>query len=180
MTTEKNASAITTESGFDDSIPKYTPPKDWLEETTDVVGFYSDEVQPDIHFTPVEAVLMDSEKFDKKRPNVLVFARLNKPCKLIAGKGDEKHVVQGNVGDRIGIWAKPGMRAMRNLCGTEVFMHPAGLKDVGKGEPMKVYKLFKKAPGKLIPVVEDRRDKSRHTPTFLDIADIGDDDKSAF
>jgi hypothetical protein len=141
-------------------------PKGYTDQSADVVGFYDEEIQSTIHFKPIEAVLSDST-IDASRTSILIFGELVEPCELIEN-AKTGNVVHGKPGDMIGVWAKPGMRGLRNLCNTPVYMYPEGEKEVGKPNPMKIYKTMATKKTTLVPIVEDRRDKSKHNATWLD------------
>jgi hypothetical protein len=168
-----NEKSTTAQSNTSKSAPKAAPPKvnfkapaGFVDQNADVVGFYDPEVEPVIHFVPIEAVLSDSN-LDETKVSILIFGKLTEPCKLVETV-KSGNVVSGAKGDMVGIWAKPGMRALRNLGGEPVIMYPDGERDTGKPNKMIAYKvLAAKKAGKL-PIVEDRRDKSKNTETWLD------------
>lgn len=172
MTTENN-STTTQSAKTKDKTKAAAPPKvnfkapaGFVDQAQDVTGFYDTEVDPVIEFIPIEAVLSDSN-LDESKVSILIFGKLIKPCKLVE-TSKSGNVVQGNKDDMIGIWAKPGMRALRNLCGVHVIMYPDGERDTGKINPMVVYKTLAQKKGTKLPVVEDRREKSANAETWLD------------
>lgn len=147
--------------------------------TSDIVGTWHVDSGP-VQFIPSHAVVGDGKRFDATKPSLLIFGKLTAPCKVVT-KGDddaddEKSVIDAKKGDLIGVWAKPGMKEIANLCGTEVFLcrFPGGDIDTGKGEKMKAYRVAsKEAPNKLIPITADRRDKAVGNRTFLDPPNYG-------
>jgi hypothetical protein len=150
------------------SKPKHELPKGFTDQSSDIIGFYDPDHQEAIHFIPKEAILQDS-KLDPKKVSILIIGELVADCQLAPGGEDTGEVIDGKSGDQIGIWAKPGMRSLRNLAGAEVYMYPDGAKDTGKPNPMTVFKIGAKTRGEKLPVIEDRRDKSRLVETWLDI-----------
>lgn len=155
---------------------------DFEERGGDVVGIWSGDPQKagnPCHFIPIDCVMGDSKKFDKTKPSILIFGKLCSECLLTIKSDDEddedSDEVIGKPGDLIGVWFKPGMAALKNLGGVEVLLDykrdedGAMLeKDIGKGNPMKLYSVKSKTPGGRLQVRADRREKSKNTPTFLD------------
>lgn len=131
------------------------------EVSTDLVGFYNyKDGDNTIYFVPISVTLMDSN-INPHQPQALIIARLTKPAKVVAGKGDDMEVVQANAGDMIGIWYKPGMRPIANCGGVETKMYQEGSKDTGMPTEMLCFRVAAKGNGKHLSVIEDRRDKSR-------------------
>ena len=161
----KGKPAITNKGA--DIKANFKAPEGFTDQSQDIVGFWDMEIEPAIQFIPNEAVLMDSD-LDETKYSVLIFGTLVAPCKL---KQDSKsgNIIDGKKGDVIGIWGKPGMRALRNLQGVHVVLYPDGVKATGKPNPMTVFKVLAKEKGGHLPVVDDRRDKSASQETWLDI-----------
>lgn len=154
---------------------------DYSERSGDIVGMWSpDEEKPSpIHFTPLDVIMIDSKKFDKTKPSILVFGNLLSPCPFLVAKSDEDDEegvsIEGKEGDLIGFWYKPGMRALRDLGGVPVLLDfkrdDEGAmmeKDVDKGNPMKLYSVKSPRPGGRLQVREDKRVVSKGAKTFLD------------
>lgn len=154
-----------------------TIPEGFEERTSDIVGIWATDQGP-IRCIPSHAVVGDGKKFDKSKPSLLIFAKLTAECKLQV-KGDEDEetsYIDGQPGDLVGIWAKPGMKDIASLQGVEVFLmrDPAKDKDVGKGNDLKGYMVAsKESPNRMIPINTDRRDLSKGHRTFLDAPDYG-------
>jgi len=144
----------------------FKAPAGFTDQNSDVVGFYDPEVEPVIHFIPIEAVLSDSQ-LDDSKASILIFGKLTEPIKLVE-TSKSGNVVQGKKGDMVGIWGKPGMRALRNLAGEPTIMYPDGERPTGKPNPMSVYKCLAAKKSGRLPIVEDRRDKSKSAETWLD------------
>lgn len=134
-------------------------PSGYQERTDDVKGFFNEEYGA-IHFIPVEVKAMDSDQ-DPEKPSCLIFGRLYKPCMLDTKQGDEKVQIQGEEGDIVGVWYKPGMKALRNLGGEPTWMHLSGYKDTGKRNPMAVYTILSAQLGSPLPLAEDLRRTSK-------------------
>lgn len=138
--------------------------------TSDVVGFWDPEICP-IHCIPKRANVGDGQ-LDSSKPSLLIFATLlaSIPLYKVDSKTSERTTVQGKVGDLVGIWAKAGMRDVRNLADVPVLMYATGTVDVGKPNEMLGFEIRcpRASEGKPIQIVEDRREKSKDNPTFLE------------
>jgi hypothetical protein len=147
-----------------DTLPSYTVPKGMKKTTGDVVGFHDMESGP-IHGIPRAAKLSDS-KIKPQNISCFVIFELLEACKVT--QDDVESMAMP--GDMVGVWTKPGMRAIAKQCGVPVFMIHTGEKDLGKPgfNPMKTYDIhIGEGKGTLIPVIEDNRDKSAEEPHFL-------------
>jgi hypothetical protein len=158
-------------------MTQHTLPEGFESRSSDIVGTWDTESGP-IRFIPTHAIVADGKKFDKTKPSCLIFGKLTVDTVLLAkgDEDDEKEKIQGKAGDNVGVWAKPGMKDIANLCGVEVFMvrTPEKDKDVGKGNDMKTYLVASKSnPNKPIPITVDRRDLSKGNRCILDPADYG-------
>lgn len=148
-------------------------PAGYQERTDDVKGFFNEEYGA-IHFIPVEVKAMDSDQ-DPEKPSVLIFGRLYAPCMLDSKQGDDKVQVQGEEGDIVGVWYKPGMKALRNLGGEPTWMHLSGYKDTGKRNPMALYVIQSAQLGTPLPLAEDLRRTSKAKP--LPFQSLASDDE---
>lgn len=148
--------------------PKHQAPEGYQTRGGDVTGFWDPESGHPIHFIPREANLSDS-KLDSKKPSTLVIGTLVDAVPLYLTSQDGKSVdeVQGQPGDTVGVWAKPGMAALKNLAHVKVYMYPNGEKNTGKPNPMKLFEVLSRGIGKPLQVVQDRRVQSRHLATWL-------------
>lgn len=164
MATKKNkpdASTMNLEAMLSDMLPGATV------RSSDAIGFWDSENGGPIVIIPRHAAAFDSKKFDPTKPSVLIFAELVKDATVLTSDGE---VVSGKAGELIGIFAKPGMRQIRNMCGVTTFLARDSRKDIntGKGNDMKGYMVASQETGSVIPITDDRRDKSRGSKTFLD------------
>lgn len=137
----------------------------------DIVGFWKPEEGP-IEVKPLYVKLSDS-RIDDTKSSTLIFCELVKPITLYR-KDDE--TVEGKKGDLIGIWSKPGMRAIRNCAGVATYIALEGEKDTGKGNPMKTFVVAPKdgIKGDRLVVEEDNRKQSK--PGGVDAPVPSDDD----
>lgn len=143
--------------------------KGYKEQGDDLVGFYAPDVEGAtelLHFIPLEARLTDS-KLDSTKPSILVIASLVDETILVTKDEGGAALIVGKPGERFGVWAKPGMRALRKLAGQRVIMYPEGERDTGKGNPMKLYKILAAEVGEPLPITDDLRKESKHVATFL-------------
>ncbi len=121
-----------------------------------------------VRLTPLQGVvlsakLMDSN-LDEAKSTALVLVEITKPC-IVDADGEFRVAEPGDI---VGIWYKPGMRALRWLCGQEVFImeNPKEMwKDTGKGNPMITFDIRAPKRGAPMQITDDTRDKSR---PFLD------------
>ena len=127
----------------------------------DIVGFWKPEAGP-IEVEPLFVKLSDS-KADKLKSSTLIFCTLVKSTTLYM-KGDVE--VEGKVGDLVGVWGKPGMRAIRNCMGVPTYL---ALKpedewiDVDKVNLMKTFVVAPKdgIKGDRLSIEEDNRKTSK-------------------
>jgi hypothetical protein len=135
---------------------------------------------PPVLFTPLFRTLSDS-KLQKTKHSTLIHCRLEAPCTLRSAVEEEgfKTFPKGTM---FGIWAKPGMRELMNLSGTEVWMSNAGFKDVGKESDMALYDIAAAAPdkGTKLRVKEDRRVHSLPDSQREKRAEVAEDDDIPF
>lgn len=153
--------------------PKYLVPEGLKKHTGDVVGFHDLEDQGPIHGIPRGAKLSDSS-IDDGKPSAFVIFELLAPTECTEGAGDDAVTVKAVKGDMVGVWMKGGMRSIRNLGDREVFMVHTGEKKLRSAKPghspMKTYDFHVGAgKPKLIPVIEDNREKSAGQKTPFDI-----------
>lgn len=176
MTSKKNSSSSdssisTPVDGFSD-LKKFLDqaPSEFTIQSDDVVGYWAFEQAP-IRCIPRSVKLFDSN-MDRAKPSVLIFCQLTAPCVISLKKEDgatEGQLIIANKGDMVGVWGKPGMRAIRNLCGVEVWIKHTGEKDTGKALPMKTFDVKSASRGTRLPVEDNRKD-SKHAKTFMDVS----------
>lgn len=141
----------------------------------DIVGFWKPEEGP-IEVEPLFVKLSDS-KIDSSKSSTLIFCTLVKPT-LLYMKDDE--TVDGKIGDLVGIWGKPGMRAIRNCAGVPTFLmlkDESEWVDVDKGNLMKTFVVAPRdgIKGDRLVIEEDNRKRSKPEPK----ADRTDDGRYA-
>lgn len=114
------------------------PDDGYVRISEDVEGFWDGEGV--VHFSPTGFKTFRSKKFPDK-DSTIVFGRALSPVSCLPPSdldaNDEPFTLEA--GGKVGIWYKPGMRALMNLCGAKVKMRANGEKDIGKGNPMKLY-----------------------------------------
>ena len=164
---EMNADAAKAASGFED-------------RTSDVVGYWDPEIC-DLHCIPENAKLFDGG-LQPEKASGLITVKVATACVVSAGDEKDpkkKSLVRAKVGDKVGIWVKPGMKDIVQCCGVETRIALSGSKDVHKGRrgmnPMKTFAVTSDKLGTRIPVVEDRRVKSKTAATIFDVG--SDDDE---
>lgn len=143
--------------------PKHVAPAGYEEQSMDVVGFWNPEGEDPLHFIPMYARLFDSQ-VEPQKISALIVGAVVDPILVVTSR--EEHV-RAEKGELIGVWAKPGMSAIRELGGEPVFMYQDGELDVGKPNPMKTFKVMSKKRGTPLPVTGDFRKKSKRASSFL-------------
>lgn len=150
-----------------------TVPKGYRDQSTDVVGFWNPELSEAIHFVPFGAKLLDAHRSSREAPKAsyIILGRLVDDAILQVKEDEEQAPIEGKAGDIVGIWYKPGMKALLRHTGHKVWMTPNGEKDVGQPSPMKLFKILSPddARADLLPILEDTRDKSAGLPTPFDV-----------
>lgn len=147
--------------------PTFSVPEGYQERTTDVVGFWDGDKGIPLHFIPESATLHDSD-LDATKVSILIRGRCVDPTEVYLGED----VDAADVGDLIGVWAKPGMKSIRDLGGVPVWIRQTGEKEVGKPSPMKTFGVFSKEKGQPIPVEGDYREKSKGVRHMLEGAPL--------
>lgn len=141
-------------------------PEGYENQSDDITVFYDPETGP-IHFIPRTAKVMDS-RIDDKKASELVIGELVEPLEGYGRDEEgEKIVVNAKKGDIVGVWMKPGMKALKNLKGVPVYMFMTGEKDTGKPNPMKTFSVNSKKKGSSLLIEEDLRNKSKNNNTIL-------------
>lgn len=150
------------------AAPKFQAPKGFTRQSSDAEGFWTDDGESSVLFIPRGVKLFDGNKrLDSKKPSCMIIGELRSTAPL-ASKDEE---FDGNVGDVVGVFWKPGMgREVAFAYGVETWIAPLydeegerKTRDVGRAEPMKLYdvQFGRKLEGKRLPVLEDRRKDSR-------------------
>lgn len=146
--------------------------------TGDIVGFWDIEEQGGINIIPRAAKLSDST-IEPSKPSMFIICELMEKEEITVYRKDDKNpkekiAITAKHGDYIGIWAKSGMRDIRNCGGKEIWIEYVGEKDIGKKSPLKVFEISSNNSivGKLIPIIEDNRTKSKKALTFLHSEDV--------
>lgn len=134
------------------------------QDTGDLVGFW-DPTMTAIHCIPIGFTLSDSQ-LEPQKPSVLFIVELLDAIDVVKGKVGEQEVISADAGERVGIWGKPGMRAILNQCGVPTLLALTGEKDIGKPSAMLTFACKAKQRGTRLPLLDDHRDKSAHASCF--------------
>lgn len=135
----------------------------------DVAGYWLPD-EMDILCVPINVKLFDSS-IDKTKVSALISVTLKSPTVIENADKEDKVKRIGKEGEIVGIWYKPGMRAIRDCAGVETYISQTGEKDTGKGNPMKVYTV-KAEGGERLPIVEDTRVHSSNQATPFDVKQL--------
>ena len=165
----KNISKAGSHSTTPQAPPKaFAAPSGFQQQSGDLFGFYDANRQEPILFVPLEAKAFDS-KIEPTKPSVLIVAKLLDSATVMVGSGDMAEEAIAPAGALIGIWAKPGMKALRNLRGAQVWMVWDGQEiDTGKPNKMKIFQIASKGQGAPLTITEDMREESVTARTVLD------------
>jgi len=173
MSKQATAKAETTAPVTTPALPEFKMPEGLVRFTGDVLGFHDPETQGPIDGIPRGAKISDS-KIDAKKPSSFVIFEVQQPCLYTEGTGDDAVTLLAEKGQMVGVWTKGGMRALRHMCGRRVVMVHTGERKL-KGrpaaqDPMKTYDFHVAAgPAKLIPIIEDTREKSINEKSMFDV-----------
>lgn len=141
--------------------PSRREPQGYTEESGDIAGFWDPDDGSAIHGIPRSVRLSDSS-VDATKPSALCFFELIDPLVVLTPK--EKTPIQCAKGEMVGVWLKPGMKALEHLGGVPVYMYQTGEVDTGKPNKMKAFKIMKKQRGGALVVEADYRSRSKGTP----------------
>lgn len=165
MSKKKTATAPRTATKPDDG---------YVRVSDDIDGFW--DGTGTAHFTPTGLKTFKSKTF-RDRMSTIIFARALSPvsCMGVATEDSDGESFVLEAGGKLGIWYKPGMKQLLNLAGSKVKMTADGEKDVGKGNPMKLFAIdvargsvMKKLPDLSTP-------ETRNTPSHSSDDDLPDD-----
>lgn len=145
-------------------------PKGYEKKNSDVVGYWSED-EP-IHFIPRSVKLLDGN-IDKKKPSIIIVGELQEPT-ILSNKDSDPF--QGEVGQIVGVWYKPGMRDIAKCAGLKVWLDQdldenghQKTKKMKVGNPMKLYTVTSSpGPEKRIPINEDTRKEAKGVATAFD------------
>lgn len=158
--------------------PVTAAPAGYKKQTTELVGFWDPETSGPLHAIPLYIIVADSN-IEPEKPSTLVFMQVVDTITVLA-PGEDGEVLDAKPGELVGVWAKPGMVALKNLAGVKVYMAYAGEKDTGKPNPMKLFDIFSEKKGGVLKIETDRRDKSKgRKATLEEIAKPGDAEEVA-
>jgi hypothetical protein len=155
---------------------KFKAPKGFTAQSTNAIGYWSDDGESDIRIVLRGVRLFDgSEKTDRGKPSAMLIGELKSQATLVT-KDDE---IQGEPGDVVGVFYRPGMgRDLIHAVGLEVWIAPlfdadGNRKEIstGKANKMKAYDVAfggKLDTGKRLPILGDDRKESRHAKTAFD------------
>jgi hypothetical protein len=146
----------TTTTAEPQSNGKVAPPQGYAKQSLDPIGMWDGKGA--IHFIPRRVKMFDGN-IEKNKPSILVIAQLLDVASLLVKNDDtgEFETAQGNRGDVIGIWYKPGMKDLTQLCDAKVWMTFDGERNTGKPNPMKMFDIRSPGPSKRVFCTSDER-----------------------
>jgi hypothetical protein len=167
---KKNGSAMVDdgEASTEPKAPpqKYSAPEGYETRTSDIAGFWDPDLGP-IHFIPQYAKAFDSH-LEKAKPTIIIVGHAVGPNRIVTAEDED---IECKSGDVIGVWYKPGMAQLKDLCGAKVFMQYTGDKDVGKVNPMKEFQIDipRGTRGGVLYLQDDYRKTSRAVTIPFDV-----------
>lgn len=138
--------------------PSRSLPQGYRKRTSEVVGFWTSGATP-IHFIPREARAVDNS-IDASKPSILIIGESLGSADANEVATSDGEVIATKQGDLVGIWYKPGMKALTNLMGVPVYMWEEGSRDTGKKNPMKLYEVLSPKTGEELTITGDFRRRS--------------------
>lgn len=148
-------------NGNGNSARKAAPPPGYRKQSIDVVGYWNPAESGPIHFVPRMVKLFDNVT-EETKPSILIIGQLIDDMRVDA-KDDATgkfEPVDAKSGDNVGVWYKPGMRAIVNLCDAKVWMNQEGERKTGKPNPMKLFSVLSPGPNKRFSMIFDEREES--------------------
>jgi len=139
-------------------------PDGYQDQSDDIVGFWVPESGLPVHGTVLGACLFDQTIEPQKSSGIIILTLLS-PCTVWSK--EENGPVLCNVGDRVGVFAKPGMRAIKRAQGQGVWMRLTGEVDTGKPNPMKTFDVLYPSRTKDIEIIRDDRKESKGAKFWL-------------
>lgn len=139
--------------------PVHQMPEGFEDASADLVGYW-DLVAP-IFVIPLYITLSDS-KLEPLKTSVLIHCKAVQDTKVIKDEETGEYV-DVRAGDLVGVWYKPGMKAIGTCKDIPVYLYQDGELDTGKKNPMKVFKVGIKSgsPRVPLPIMADYRKTSR-------------------
>lgn len=139
----------------------------WKKQSSDVVGHW--DGKGELLCVPHAAKIFDGS-IEASKPSTLIIVELLAPCGITMGSQKKGTFKTGTAkkGDQVGVWYKPGMKAIVNLCDAPCSIIQSGERDIGKPEPMKLYEIASPGPYKRLLLLEDAREESASAKTALD------------
>lgn len=121
--------------------------------------------------TPLFVTLIDSDIDDTApKSSTLIHCRLERAAVLRVAEKDSKEQREFPAGTIVGIWAKAGMKPLKKLANTRVFLANGQVvrgqmqffKNLGKAgrSPMVLFTIRPEGPGEALTVKNDYRDES--------------------
>jgi hypothetical protein len=156
-------------TSFDDDFLDFEAPEGASEITGDIVGYWNYNKSA-IRCIPRSVKMFDGN-LEKHKVSCLILAELTKPCPVFTVEDDKTHTYQvAPTGQMVGIWYKPGMRAVVNKAGVDCYIKRDSKKDkitknvshLKKPNPMKGFLVMAGPGGIKIPIIEDTREESAY------------------
>lgn len=134
-------------------------------QTEKVAGFWLGTVAggPCIGI-PIDAVTFDNKLTPDGKPSVMLRVELTSPCVILTSEDEAAEFIIAPKGATVGVWYKPGMKDVSRCAGRVTCIEATGeTKDVGKVEPMKLFRVDA-APGakRQLYITGDYRKESKH------------------
>ena len=145
------------------NVPKGVKiPANYTRATTEIAGFWSEKIAPSIHFVPLSVTLSDNKQ-EANKVKIIILGTLVDSCKLAIAGGQ---TVEGKAGETVAIEYRPGMAAIKDLCGVNCLMYQDGTTPIkGRLLPMKNYEILRSGVGRQLKVSSDFRKNTKGLKT---------------
>lgn len=138
---------------------QYDLPGGYEERSEDIVAFLNVDQEP-VHFTPRGVKAIDGPSEPQKSAFIIYGDYIGGPCLDDAGLP-----VTPKEGARVGLWYRPGMRAIAGQSDVDCFIYLKGERDTGKVNTMKLYSVSTRVRGGPLLLTEDLRKQSKDQPS---------------
>lgn len=141
------------------NTPAFQMPEGFEDASADLVGYW--DLKAPIFVIPLYITLSDS-KLEPLKTSVLIHCKAVQATKVLKDEETGEYI-DVKVGDLVGVWYKPGMKAIATCKDIPVYLYQDGELDTGKMNPMKVFRVgIKQGSNRVpLPIMADYRRTSK-------------------